>query len=60
MFTCCATPYRLAFSRDKSIWEIVDTIIDCCFFIDVIANFFTPYYDSEYMLIDSKKVITFV
>lgn len=57
LFTCCATPYRLAFNKDTIAWVYVDSFIDLCFFIDLIINFFSAYYDDEFMLIDDKKVL---
>jgi hypothetical protein len=57
MFTCTATPYRLAFSKDKRTWIYVDSVVDSFFGVDIIVNFFTAYYDMEYMLVDDKKVI---
>ena len=58
MFTCCETPFNLAFSQDGSTTAItaLEMIIDICFFTDIVLNFFTAYYTSDYELVDNRKV----
>ena len=51
MFTCIATPARMAFDDETDIhvaWTIVDVIVDIFFTIDIFVNFFSAYYDGEY------------
>ena len=48
----------IAFSNEgtSTPWLITESIIDFTFLIDIVINFFTAYYNSEYFLIDDKKV----
>jgi hypothetical protein len=59
MFTCCETPYILAFMPDGTPveWLIIEGLIDVFFLVDVIINFFTSYYNNEFALIDDRRVI---
>ncbi|CDW89496.1 cation channel family protein [Stylonychia lemnae] len=37
-------------------WTLVESFIDFCFLIDIILNFFTAFYDEEFLLIEERKV----
>lgn len=55
-------PYRIAFDDDDSEWtnfDIVEMGMNGIFFIDIVLNFFTAYYDSNENLVLDKKVIYF-
>ena len=58
MFTCCETPYVLAFLSSTTPYGIyaIEGLIDLLFAIDLVINFFTATYNSEFVLIDDKKV----
>ena len=58
MFTCCYTPWTLAFSdtMDQTSSTVLETCTDALFCIDIILIFFTSFYDDEYCLIDDRKV----
>lgn len=60
IFTCSVTPYRLAFSQDDNdplTWEIINGIVDLCFFADMILIFNTAYYDDDFKMIQHRGVI---
>jgi hypothetical protein len=58
VFTCCATPYRIAFfDEDELDWIIIDSVVDFFFLIDIIFTFFTAYYGADYRLIDIRRDI---
>ena len=58
IYTALAVPYRLSFTSDNdSDWLIVDTIIDVCFFIDILVTFNSSYYDKEMKLVINRKTI---
>ena len=63
LYTCCATPYNIAFAPEvdtkETFWDYLDqeVIVDFFFFIDIVFNFFFAFYDSDYEMIDSKKEI---
>lgn len=57
--TCCTVPYRLAFEEGNDTvykWVVVNALIDFSFLIDIFVNFFSAYYDDEYVLIDNRRV----
>ena len=46
--TCFVTPWKIAFSDEADYnWEIINTIIDFCFAIDMVIIFNTAFYDEE-------------
>lgn len=57
-YTVTVTPYRVAFVEDDDlIWTVLDLVVDGLFGIDVVVNFFTPYFDvSESLIVDKKKI----
>jgi len=60
MFTCTATPVRLAFEESVDIsltWLILDCIVDGFFMADIVVNFYSAFYDNEYVLVDNRKSI---
>ena len=58
IFTSIITPYRIAFYEvDVLSWKVVDYVVDACFAIDIIMNFFSAYYDGNDELIYNKKTI---
>lgn len=61
--TSLTTPYRLALSDNSNSsdlyyygWLVTDMAIDFLFFIDVIFNFFSAYYDDNFVIVDNKNV----
>lgn len=59
-YTCLIMPYRIAFLSDyddEIQWTIMDWTTDCIFYVDIIVNFFSAYYDVEDELVVSKKKI---
>lgn len=63
LYTCCATPYDLAFRNDVEEKTTFANFFDANFFIDfffaidIILNFFFAYHDSDFELITSHKKI---
>jgi hypothetical protein len=63
LYTCCVTPYILAFqkttgSETQTVRDVVDQelIVDFFFLIDIFMNFSFAFYDSDFELIESRKV----
>jgi len=52
-------PYRIAFIDNKLFdeWFFLDLMIDILFFIDVIVNMTSAYYDNEGRLVTSRYMI---
>lgn len=58
IFTCCVTPYLLAFYTDENfVWQIINGIVDLIFFIDMILNFNTAHYDEDFVMLDHRSII---
>ena len=56
-FTCVYTPYSLAFATTKNeIQLVIDILQNFIFLADIIVNFFSAYYDEDYILQDDIKV----
>lgn len=49
-------------ANDKGISKltVLDTTLNCFFFIDIIMNFFTAYYDNDFNVYDDHKVSIFI
>ena len=59
VYTATAMPWRMAFI-DTTLWDgwfIAELVIDALFFIDIIVNCFSAYYDKETNLVTDKKKI---
>ena len=58
MYTCCMVPYSIAFASVDEMYVVaaIDLTLNMAFFIDIILNFFSAFYDSEYTIVDSHKV----
>ena len=56
--TCIVTPYSMAFQNDSENLgtTIFDYFINTFFFIDVIMQFCSAFYDLDYNIIDDRKV----
>jgi potassium voltage-gated channel Eag-related subfamily H member 8 len=58
LLTSIITPYRIAFTEDETLgWTIFDLFVDSIFLIDLVATFFTAYYNNEDDLITDRKQI---
>jgi hypothetical protein len=58
IFSSLTIPYRVAFvDSDTTSWKIVNSIVDGCFFIDILVIFNSAYYNEDYELIESRKKI---
>ena len=40
---------------DDDFWSVFDTVIDALFWVDLIINFLSAYYDEENKLIRTRK-----
>ena len=57
IITCIYTPYTVAFINTFVLgFTIADQIQNVIFFIDIIINFFSAYYDEDFVIIDDFKV----
>ena len=57
-FSCCVIPFRIAFENDEiKTWTILMLSFDGLFFVDVLVNFSTSFYDEEFKEIDQYKSI---
>ena len=55
LFTCCVTPYRIAFVQEEPReWIILNLIIDSLFAVDIFCCFISAYYTEEFVLIDNR------
>lgn len=59
IYTATIMPYRIAFvdPEKHSFWWFLELFIDSLFFLDVIVNINSAYYDSEGQLVKSRKRI---
>lgn len=60
--TCILTPINMAFTKDEENFgiQVFDSVINVLFFIDVMIQFNTAFYDSDFNIIDDRKVRTIV
>ena len=59
IFSCLTIPYRVAFVKEDTFqWEVVNNTVDICFLLDIVIIFNSAYYDDDYKIIDSRKVIS--
>jgi len=56
LYSITLLPYRIAFIVDDADLSYFDYIVDSCFMLDVVFNFFSSYYDDEGNLIIDRKV----
>jgi len=58
LFTCCVTPYRIAFVQtEPREWVILNLVIDSMFAIDIVCCFISSFYTEEFVLIDDRWAI---
>lgn len=58
LYTATVTIFRITFIDDESTtWLVIDHIVDGLFFIDIIVNCFSAYYDSEMNLVTAHRRI---
>lgn len=58
MYTVTVTPYRVVFiETDDLQWTIAELSINALFSIDLVFNFFTPYYDIADCLVVKRRLI---
>ena len=59
VYTATVMPYRIAFIENQMFdeWFFIDLFIDVLFFIDVIVNLVSAYYDQEGQLVTSRYII---
>ncbi|TNV86814.1 hypothetical protein FGO68_gene1058 [Halteria grandinella] len=57
--TCIITPYNLAFQKENQqrTWIIIDSIMNLFFIIDIIVNFLSAFYTSDFEMINTHKKI---
>lgn len=60
IITCCVSPMQIAFFVDDTqfvVYTYLEYAFDLLFFCDIVINFVSAYYDEDYILNDSVKVI---
>lgn len=58
IFTCVVTPYRIALVEvDDLGWIIANYTIDFLFFVDIILNFNSAYYDEDFEIVEDRWTI---
>lgn len=59
LISCLLTPFRIAFGEieDPVEWVIINWVIDGCFLVDIIIIFNSAYYDSEFIIVEDRKMI---
>lgn len=58
LYTCMATPYRIAFVKDGAFgWVFQAWFVDAMFLIDIFINFNTAYQDEDFVTVDDRKSI---
>ena len=50
---------QISFYEDENFgaWTIIEYIFDALFLIDICVNFLSAYYDDDFILVDSLKII---
>lgn len=55
LYTATVMPYRIAFENDISLgWEIADYFTDSLFWIDMLINMFTAFYNEDGVLVKTR------
>jgi hypothetical protein len=58
IYTCVATPARMAFAEHDTIgWIIVKWVVDALFLMDIIITFNSAILDEDYRTIEERKEI---
>jgi hypothetical protein len=59
LISCLLTPFRIAFGEieDPLEWIIINYTIDACFLVDIFVIFNSAFYDSEFLVVEDRKVI---
>ncbi len=57
--TSISTPWSMAFQADglNIGMTVFDSVVNIMFLCDIILQFFTAFYDADYNIVDSRKVI---
>ena len=58
IYIATVTPYNISFVDEENMfWYVLDLVIDGLFFIDIIVNCFSAYFDEEYNIITNHYQI---
>ena len=59
LISCIITPLRIAFGEDPEPtgWAVTNITIDLLFLIDILVMFNSAYYDEDFQIIESRKMI---
>ena len=55
--TCMISPVRIAFNSNGYWWDLINHIVDGCFFVDIIIIFMSAYSDEDFKIVEDRKVI---
>lgn len=58
LYTATLFPFKLGYFEkgDYKIWDMIDYLIDFMFFIDLVMNFFLPFYRKHILILDHSKI----
>lgn len=61
-YSCTMAPFKLSFIEDNElgnelVWTAFDFVLDLVFWIDLVLNFFTAFFDIDNILVVSKRKI---
>jgi hypothetical protein len=67
IFTCIETPYRISIGElnlteeeqliNTKFSELLNFLVDSLFFLDILINFNSAYYDEDFVLVEQRKDI---
>jgi Ion transport protein len=51
-------PVKLSFFSDTTniTWNAIDLFVDCVFYVDMVLTFFTPYWESEKLILSLRSI----
>lgn len=51
-------PVKLSFFSDTTnvTWNAIDLFVDCVFYVDMVFTFFTPYWESEKLILSLRSI----
>jgi hypothetical protein len=60
MISAVTEPYKLAVVEDSDLqavgWKVLDWLILSCFWMDLLSNFFTAYFDQQTLVVNKYRI----
>jgi hypothetical protein len=60
LFTCIETPYDIAFASNEIVFNLVNTIIDLMFLMDILVIFNSAFYSDDMDIVEKRGEISIV